>query len=1019
MTLLRRAALLGLVCLPYACGHAEQPAAAVAPGTVVAEAPVIRVGSELDFRPYAFVDDAGQAAGFSPELIKAVANAMGLRLHIATDLWDNVWNGLVAGQFDVLPTVARTPGRESLVDFSLPHTETFDAFFVRQGRPPFANLAAAAGKEIVVLREDAAHHQLNERKFPGKVIPVESIPDGLRLIAAGKYDALLCSKLIATLEMRQYDIRGLTAGPPIPDYKRVFSFAVHKGNTELLEKFNEGLRIVKATGEYDRLYRKWLGVELEPQSRWWAQVQRFLTVLAGLGVCAVAWRLWCNAAVWDARLLWALAPRQFAALPTAWRYALALVIVAVAMALRMALIPWLGTAVLHSVAIPAIVATVVLLGSGPGSLAMVLLILGDEGMVLGSFATPWTGVTSARIGASLLAGGVVVGILHAARVAAFQARQSAERLAELGAATFEGIVESEAGRIVDCNEQFAQMMGRSITELKGMAIADLIAPEDRERVAANIRGNRESVIEHVALRKDGTRIVIEAHGRSVAMGGTRRHTAVRDITESKQAEEALQELKTKLEQRVAEQTAEVRQVYETVKTERKRLYDVLETLPVYVVLLSKDYHVPFANKFFRERFGESGGKRCFEYLFNRGEACENCESYKAMKTGSPHHWYWTGPDGRDYDIYDFPFTDSDGSPMIMEMGIDITEVKKAQTALQQLNATLEQRVAERTAELADLADVVAREKDRLAALLNSITDEIWFADAAAKFTLVNPSGVREFMLDAAEPSDVRNLAKSLEVLRPDGSPRPAEEAPPLRALRGEVVRNQEEIIRTPTSGELRHRQVSSSPVRDAGGNIIGSVSVVRDVTELKRAEEAVRLSEQKFSAAFANNPAAITLSRLEDGIFLDVNDTWVALTGYRRDEAIGLSAQIPPIWPTVEAAARFVQELREEGSLHGWEQEFQKKSGEIFVAQLSAQLLAVQGENVILSTLVDITARKRAEEEIRRRMEELRVANEELASFNEVAVGRELRMIELKKEVNAICTQLGKPAKYDVEEEEE
>jgi signal transduction histidine kinase len=64
-----------------------------------------------------------------------------------------------------------------------------------------------------------------------------------------------------------------------------------------------------------------------------------------------------------------------------------------------------------------------------------------------------------------------------------------------------------------------------------------------------------------------------------------------------------------------------------------------------------------------------------------------------------------------------------------------------------------------------------------------------------------------------------------------------EEAPPLRALQGELITNQEEVIRTPRTGELRVRQVSATPVKDASGNIIGSVSVVRDITERKKAEE--------------------------------------------------------------------------------------------------------------------------------------------------------------------------------------
>ncbi len=240
-------------------------------------APVIRAGSELDFRPYSFTDTNGQPAGFGSDLLKAVADNMGLELQITSGPWDEVWGDLVAGNLDVLPVVACTAGRKPLVDFSLPHTETFDAFFIPQGRLPFKNLADAAGKEIVVLREDAAHHQLVERHFTGKIIPVESIPEGLRLIASGKYDAMLCSKLVGVLEAQQAGIKGVSAGPPIPEYKREFSFAVHKGNTELLEKLNQGLLIIKSNGEYDRIYEKWLTAH-DP----WEQVRRHFWLVVSL-----------------------------------------------------------------------------------------------------------------------------------------------------------------------------------------------------------------------------------------------------------------------------------------------------------------------------------------------------------------------------------------------------------------------------------------------------------------------------------------------------------------------------------------------------------------------------------------------------------------------------------------------------------------------------------------------------------------------------------------------------------------
>jgi signal transduction histidine kinase len=116
---------------------------------------------------------------------------------------------------------------------------------------------------------------------------------------------------------------------------------------------------------------------------------------------------------------------------------------------------------------------------------------------------------------------------------------------------------------------------------------------------------------------------------------------------------------------------------ETIKSEQQRLNDVMEILPAYLVLLTPDYHVAFANRFFRERFGEDKGKCCYEYLFGLDEPCENCETFKVLNTGEPHQWEWAGPDGRNYDIYDFPFKDTDGSLLIMEFGIDITERKKA------------------------------------------------------------------------------------------------------------------------------------------------------------------------------------------------------------------------------------------------------------------------------------------------------------------------------------------------------
>jgi PAS domain S-box-containing protein len=180
-------------------------------------------------------------------------------------------------------------------------------------------------------------------------------------------------------------------------------------------------------------------------------------------------------------------------------------------------------------------------------------------------------------------------------------------------------------------------------------------------------------------------------------------------------------------------------------------------------------------------------------------------------------------------------------------------------------------------------------------------------------------------------------------------------------------------------GQMRWVEAYGTATFEGSGQTrraVNFVGTVADITERKNAEEELRLSEEKFVMAFANNPAAVALTRFEDGVFLDVNNTWVELNGYSRDEVIGISARKLHIWPMPEAAAKFLQELKNKGTLHGWEQEFYKRSGETFVAQLSATVLEMHGEKLILSTFVDITEKKNAEEALRANEERLKLSQE-------------------------------------------
>lgn len=185
-------------------------------------------------------------------------------------------------------------------------------------------------------------------------------------------------------------------------------------------------------------------------------------------------------------------------------------------------------------------------------------------------------------------------------------------------------------------------------------------------------------------------------------------------------------------------------------------------------------------------------------------------------------------DGRTFLVTKFPVSFEDGSTGIGGYIRDISLQRKAEAETKTLLAKIEE------------------ERMRLDQVVNNSFDEIWFSDARGTFTLANPAACKNFSLPKGENLDMQGFISSMKVLAPDGTLRPLEDAPPLRALRGETVKNQEEIVRLPQDGSLRYREVSSSPVYDKDNRIQGCVSVVRDITEKKIAEREQEKNEDRL-----------------------------------------------------------------------------------------------------------------------------------------------------------------------------
>ena len=160
-------------------------------------------------------------------------------------------------------------------------------------------------------------------------------------------------------------------------------------------------------------------------------------------------------------------------------------------------------------------------------------------------------------------------------------------------------------------------------------------------------------------------------------------------------------------------------------------------------------------------------------------------------------------------------------------------------------------------------------------------------------------------------------------------------------------------------------EIRTHLLKDDEGRPTGMWSFFRDVTARVNAEEALRQSEERFATVFRAGPMGASLTRLVDGKFLDVNDAFLRLLGYERDEVIGRDPLSLGIWVNADDRARMVDTLRSGGRVTGLETTFRTKTGETSEVLIAAEFVDAAGERYILGLTRDITGRKRLEEQLR------------------------------------------------------
>jgi len=583
---------------------------------------------------------------------------------------------------------------------------------------------------------------------------------------------------------------------------------------------------------------------------------------------------------------------------------------------------------------------------------------------------------------------------------------------------------------------------------------------------------------------------------------------VQDITEQRRIEEELRKYRDHLEELVDERTAQLQTALaqlqqetaerklaeEVLEAERRGLFSLLDGLPALIYLQAPDYSIRFSNRYFWEIFGKPGKKPCYEVLHGREKPCEECPTFRVFDTKSPLKWESVESDGRTYQFYIYPFSDIDGSPLLLVMGIDITDRKRAEKALQESESRL-RRITDNMLDMIsqsntegiiqyvspshqsvlgyepkdllgrsvfdflhpdDIDKVITafqtaistsssgkveyryRHADGQYLWLESISNLLFDDNGLIIGSIFGTRNITErkqaeeklrtahqqlldiieflpdatFVVDHDKKVIAWNLAiEEMTGMRKEdiigkgdyayavpfyGKPRPIlidlifsdDRETKLQydyVLRKGNTLYSEAFVPQAFKGKGAFLWSTASPLFDHDNKLVGAIQSIRDITQRKLAEKALRFSEERFSKAFNTSPNPMAISTLTDGRFIEVNDIFLYVTGYRRKEVIGRTVIELNLWAKTEDRAVMIQLLNTQGTVRNLDFNFRMKSGEVRVGLLSVEIIDLNGEQCMLTVINDITERKQLEKEMAR-LDRLHLIGEMAAG-----IGHEIR----------------------------
>ena len=388
--------------------------------------------------------------------------------------------------------------------------------------------------------------------------------------------------------------------------------------------------------------------------------------------------------------------------------------------------------------------------------------------------------------------------------------------------------------------------------------------------------------------------------------------------------------------------AERRKAEETINNSNKLIQTIINTAPTRIFFKDLELRYLGCNNAFAKDAGvecpeDLIGKDDYELVWKKQAELYRTDDCRVIENGIPKLFYdeqQTTPEGNLIWVRTskVPLR-NEANEIIGVLGMyeDITERKRAD-------------------------DTLRLRESYLSAIIENQPGLLWLKDTEGRFLSVNTAFAKSCGLNDPE----------LLVGKTDFDIWPKELADryttdDVKVLTSRVPFITEEPISA--KGQISWFETFKTPVFDNNGDVIGTTGYAHDITERKKAENALRESEDKFRLTFDSSPDSINVNRVEDGLFVEINEGFTRTTGYNWSDVMGKTSMELNIWENPTDRQKLVQGLQEKGFVENLETQFRRKDGNLLNGLMSARVIKLKGVPHLISITRDITERKIHEKE--------------------------------------------------------